>query len=1063
MLERLWHWWSLGITPQQALPADTVRRLEHLRRRWREVMATVTAAPRQRPLHAVPWYLVVGPAGAGKSNLLGSSGLALDSVISNDPAAPPEPFTVWFNDQAVYIEVAGRLLHDGDARHDWSVLLHLIGRARRHLPLNGVVVVKPLAEQFRRTPAETAADATQVRDRLQLLSNRCGSVVPLYVVISKADLLGGFKEFFANADRQERERVLGMTMSWPPARDPVQEVTVAYEQLLDSLRDRRLGALAATGAEAAQRKLLQFPPQLRAALPFLTDWLAIAARPHQDGEPTLRGVYLTSSLPPAKPAASEPQATSTAEEHPPSLFFDVPAKATPGTVPVASIAKPAEQPQASFVTGVFARVLQSDFALARPTAPALRRARQVRLLCLAILPAILVVIIAGGWWTTWRGVHLIEGMRTPLAELTDGQHGAAQDITERLLAIDRFGTALQAAHLHHGPRLGPAGEAAAQRYIAAVHPLLIDACLRSIHDELSAVRRAQASQVGKDGVADLLRTYQMLGGLLPPQTEQLTRTLLDGRRWFRGVDPPGGSCEFRIEALARQQLDLCVGTLLPAGLLPLDIDRSLVADLHRELGDRLVIEQAYSDLVHRLQPDFAAVPPESLVGDPTRSALMADVTICRFYSQEAWDSHIARAVDDQADTVVADLAAQKLPHDRATIIGRLRQRFVDDHQQKWLAVLASMRAALVRDFRDTTAQLDRLSGEDSPVPRFITGVLGNLTLTVADATTRTRTDGGWIRPCLQALGSLRGDVIEYQQALALAKRTTDVDRVRTLISRFNAVSTRIGEHLTQVEPLATRTALQRGFDGLLRSLIADLDRTCIDEIDQLWSQQVAQAFAAHLAKRFPFSPTAVEDVPMAEFAAFFNPDGTLWTVLKQIETLRDVSILGKPMVVLDEAYPKVLRTAQNLRAQFFAGSSPTVTLRFGYRLQQREHVRDLKALFGGTTHTLYERPDARYQAEILQAGPFIARVAIQTVSGEWKHREHGGDWGFLHLLRAGQPMLTANGELVCTWEHDMPVAGKSQTVKATVVLEAGGMVEVVNGELLSGLSLPRRVIGSAQP
>ena len=66
--------------------------------------------------------------------------------------------------------------------------------------------------------------------------------------------------------------------------------------------------------------------------------------------------------------------------------------------------------------------------------------------------------------------------------------------------------------------------------------------------------------------------------------------------------------------------------------------------------------------------------------------------------------------------------------------------------------------------------------------------------------------------------------------------------------------------------------------------------------------------------------------------------------------------------------------------------------------------------FGATTNTLYERPDARYLAEIVHGSPYGARISLQTVNGEWKHHEQTGDWGFLRLLRAGQPKLGAGGD-----------------------------------------------------
>jgi type VI protein secretion system component VasK len=1055
MLARLRLWHDLAVDPRTPLSDDVRRRLEQVHHRWQVLLHTVLTQPalRQR-LATLPWYLVAGPPGAGASTLLAHCGLELDRLGGAQVAPDDDGLALWLGERALFVEAPGRLLVDAGTHHDWRALLRLMQRTRGRRPLDGVLLVKPLAEQVRRSASDAAGEATLVRDRLCTVAQMMRAVVPTYVVVTKADLFGGFKEFVADLGAEERQRVLGMTLSWPGERDPVQAVGLAGERLLDRLRDRRLRALAGTDNETAQRKLMQFPAQLRAALPYLTDFLAIALRPPADAQPTLRGVYFT-SVPPAR----RPAATPVAPEHQPSLFFDIPGAAGPGAQRAPAGPALAQRPPALFVHDLFSAVVLADDGLATPTTTALTHARRWRAACLVVTPLLVGSLAAWSGWSTWRGLRLIDDLAQAQSAVDAALPSTGGDRTAALIALDQLGTTLHAALAHHGRRLDRAGEAAAQRYLRALRPLLLDPCLSAVQGELQALGRGDgAATRTKDGLAELLRAYQMLGGLVKPQAEVISRALLSERRWFLAVDPPGGTCEFRIEALARRQLDHCVGTLLPHGLLRVTIDQHLVAALHQELGDRLILDQAYDDLIHRLEPRFAQVPADTLLGDPARSPLGAETAVSLLYTQEAWDGTVAHAIDALADRLVSELAEMKLPHDRATIIGRLRQRYVDDQQARWLAVIASMRAAQVRDFRDTPTQLERLAGDDSPLPRFLTTTLSHLALTVAGTSSRGKPDSSWIRACQNLLSALRSDVLDYQQAMAFAKRTSDVDRLRVLIGRFNAASTRVGELIATVEPAATRSAIQTGFDQLLRSLVAGIDRACAEDLDRLWSEQVHLAFDTHLARRFPFARDAADDVPMEEFEAFFHPGGTLWSVLTQIETLRDLTVLGRPVAVLDGDYARLLRTAQGIRTLFFAGSSPTLNLRFTYRMQQREHVRDLRVQFGMVVNSLYERPDARYQVQIAHGGPYGARVSAQMVGGEWKHREQQGDWGFLRLLRAGAPKPGANGDLLCTWEHEATIDGREVTLKATVVVEAGPLVEAVAGDLLTGWTLPRRIL-----
>ena len=392
MFDRLIAWWTWGQDPRRPLPAETTRRMGQLTQQWRAVMLVARAHLRQRLDASLPWYLVVGPTGAGKSTLLANAGLGLDSVISNtaEPLATADGFTFWFNDKAVFIEVAGRHFSDATAHREWQALLWLIRRERGHLPLSGVIIVKPLAEQLRRTPTEAAADATLTRDRLHAVADITGTVVPTYVVIAKADLLGGFKEFFADSGYTDSKHVLGMTMLWPPERDPVHGLTVEYERLLDSVRDRRIAALASTANESVQRKLMQFPGQMRAVLPFITDYLAIVARPRQESLPTLRGLYLTSIVP--APREALPMASPPVEEvdDSKSITFDVPTKAAPGAVRIPTKPEPARAvldngPTTRFVHALFTRIFLADAALVAVTPQVKRHWHLLRITCLGVI------------------------------------------------------------------------------------------------------------------------------------------------------------------------------------------------------------------------------------------------------------------------------------------------------------------------------------------------------------------------------------------------------------------------------------------------------------------------------------------------------------------------------------------------------------------------------------------------------------------------------------------------------------------------------------------------------
>jgi len=296
---------------------DSAERASHelsvLRKRFEEALETLRRARfrgadgERRTVRELPWYMFIGAPGSGKTTALLNAGLRFPL---GDPRAGHTFQGVggtrdcdwWFTDQAVLLDTAGRYTtqesdRDADAAA-WLGFLDLLKRFRPRQPLNGAIVTVSVADLVHWNDEELARYAAQVRERVLELYARLGVRVPLYVLVTKADLLAGFNEFFSGLDAEGRAQVWGATFdSTEVIAGP--SVVARFDEEFARLERRLYAALPARLQEERdlQRRaaIYRFPQQFRAAGPLVAAFLqqAFGAGWPQQGA-LLRGFYFAS-------------------------------------------------------------------------------------------------------------------------------------------------------------------------------------------------------------------------------------------------------------------------------------------------------------------------------------------------------------------------------------------------------------------------------------------------------------------------------------------------------------------------------------------------------------------------------------------------------------------------------------------------------------------------------------------------------------------------------------------------------------------------------------------------
>ena len=282
-----------------------------LSERLRDAMARLKKAPggrrERRRLHQLPWYMFIGPPGAGKTTALVNSGLNFPLADAKGPAAlrgvgGTRNCDWWFTDEAVLIDTAGRYTtQDSQAAVDagaWLGFLRLLKKQRRRQPLNGILLAIGLSDLAALGETERLEHATAMRKRMRELHEELGVRVPVYVLFTKSDLIAGFVEFFDSLGKEEREQVWGMTLPFDDGREEAGAIgrfAPEFDLLLARLNDRMLERVNQETDIVRRRLIYGFPQQIASMRDVAADFLTEIFRPSRlEERPLLRGVYFTS-------------------------------------------------------------------------------------------------------------------------------------------------------------------------------------------------------------------------------------------------------------------------------------------------------------------------------------------------------------------------------------------------------------------------------------------------------------------------------------------------------------------------------------------------------------------------------------------------------------------------------------------------------------------------------------------------------------------------------------------------------------------------------------------------
>lgn len=259
----------------------------------------------------VPWYLVMGEPGSGKTFAVRNSGIGFLPGMQNERQGTGGTKTMdwWFTKAGVLLDTAGRWSVGAGGEHSLSSqelaqFLALLRKNRKRCPINGLILVLDGEKMQNETKDESTRKAKLLSEALFQVKRELDVRFPVIVWISKCDTIPGFRSYFDSfTEAKQQNQMLGWSNPAANIDEPFRPELVEefLSGVVTDLRSRRWQLLYDQKLAGDARRidavdsLFVFPAHLEKLAPAVRTYMEIIFSDMRRA-PFLRGIYFNSAI-----------------------------------------------------------------------------------------------------------------------------------------------------------------------------------------------------------------------------------------------------------------------------------------------------------------------------------------------------------------------------------------------------------------------------------------------------------------------------------------------------------------------------------------------------------------------------------------------------------------------------------------------------------------------------------------------------------------------------------------------------------------------------------------------
>lgn len=1044
-----------GITTQgpDASDINSAAEIEMLRKRITQAIATLKKAGGTANkwggeyLYQIPWYIFIGAPGSGKTTALINCGLRFPVTADGNVHAVKgvggtRNCDWWFTDDAVFLDTAGRYTtQESDKKADsaaWLGFLDLLKKFRNRSPLNGAIVTVSLADLLVQTERERDDYAMTVRQRIQELYDKLGVNFPIYLMVTKTDLLAGFMEFFSNFGSEERAQILGVTFPYAESKSGNFDFSQAFKVQFDEI-DKRLNACLPDRLQQERdlhrRALIYgFAQQFSAVGPLLTRFIEqVFSDSRYDQRPVLRGVYFTSGTQEGTPIDRVLGSLSRMLKMEHKVL-----------APLAATGK------SFFLTKLLKEVIFPESGLVGLDEKKEKTRRLMLRGAYALLGLLAVTLVAAWTYSYFNNDALISDVEAKVAVLAKASNALPQPASDDLNNVLPFlnelrnlpyGYAEQEKSAALSFRLGlfqgdSLGSMANEAYKRALSTVFLPRIALFLEEQ---IRNSPKNEVKYEA----LKAYLMLFDDKHLDPESMAAFMAaDWEQANQGMDAENTQKDF-VEHLNAALKNRPVNVAWAR-------DEALIAEARLALASSSLAERVYgrarilgapqtvpavklSDMIGPAGSQFF----ERAGGESLSAPLPAIFTYAGYH--EGFSKMVDKIVNQMADEDKWVLGEQSSSAQnesgKAQLLEAVKQHYFEEYNRNWDGVLRSIRLKRSATLSDTVMYARVLSAADSPLKKLLVGVVKEVTLTKKAATIQDKAEGKIIDGAKEMAARLLSGTNTVKRVDAGNKKPESfvddnfeairqlvtgqpmpIDQTLALLNTFYIEAANYGnagqggtadiKPLSSVGPLkAEAERLPAPLNQILKSLIGVTTGQAAAVNQEAIKKAVggASSFCSTaIPRRYPVNRSSPNEILLADFNSVFSPGGELDVFFNaNLKQIVDVSGRDWKLKTGAEAVGSVsasvirqFQNADSIRRTFFHGGS-TASVSAELRLLSSEWPQ-ITLEYNGETHQFSQFNNAawtlRWPAQNSGGmARLFANSAQQGISA-------GGDWAIFRLV-----------------------------------------------------------------